>query len=116
MDTVFVEHLTLAGRHGVSESERSREQDFIFDIETKLDARPASLSDDLADTVDYVDVVRAAREVTERSSFHLIETLAETVCARILQHPRVASASVTVRKPAALPGAMAGVTIARTRG
>ncbi len=115
MDTVFVESLTLQGKHGVSDDERLRAQPFIIDIAVDADTRSAAASDDISDTVNYVDCVAIAREIVEEHSFHLIEKIAELISARMLAHTRVAGVTVTVRKPAAVQDGIAGVTITRTR-
>ena len=58
------------------------------------DAR-AETSDRLADAVDYDMLYRTVREVVEGQSFHLLEALAATVAATILE--RFAIRRVTVR-------------------
>jgi dihydroneopterin aldolase len=115
VDTIFVEKLTLRGKHGVSEEERRAEQLFVIDIAVDTDTQPAAASDDIADTVNYSDFVAIAREVVEGNSFHLIEKIVEIIGARILQDARVVRVSVTIRKPSAIENGMAGVSIVRTR-
>ncbi len=115
MDRVFIERLSLRGKHGLHERERRNEQEFLIDIAVDFDAAKAAASDDIAEAADY----RAFRDIAERAvaqeSFYLIERLADTIARRVLIDARIARAEVTIRKPEALPNGIPGVTIVRTR-
>jgi dihydroneopterin aldolase len=115
MDSVFIEELRLRGKHGVYEHERQSEQEFLVDIRVSFDMRKAAHSDDLADTINYATFAAIAKDVVEKNSFYLIERLGETICERILEDKRIKDVSVTIRKPAALPSGVPGVTIVRQR-
>lgn len=115
MDRVFIRDISLFGRHGVEAQERSTEQEFIIDILAEFDALKAIQSDDLADTVNYVDFHAVAREAVEENSFYLIERLGDRIAQKILDDARVCRVEVTVRKPAALKNGKPGVTIVRSR-
>ena len=116
MDRVFIKDISLFGKHGVHESERLNEQEFIIDLEVYFDARPAAESDELADTVDYTLFANMVQEIVEQNSFFLIERLAERIAKRLLEDARINEVSVTVKKPAALENGMPGVTVVRGRG
>ena len=114
MDRVFINDISLFGKHGVGEEERSREQEFIIDIAVGFDTRPAAETDRLSDTVDYMPFADMVKEVVERNSFFLIERLAERIAERILKDARIREVQVTVKKPAALKNGLPGVTITRS--
>ena len=115
MDTVFLNGLSLHGKHGVMERERHVEQEFILDIVADVDTRPAAHSDQLNDTVDYVRFRDIATDVITNESHYLIERVAERIAERILEDRKIISLSVTIRKPAVLPNGIPGITIVRTR-
>lgn len=115
MDTVFIEHLSVRGKHGIHEEERRTEQEFIIDISLETDLSKAGNSDTVADTVNYSDVRKIARETVEQNSFFLIEKLASVIVSRLLEDTRIASVSVTIRKPAVYTDSVPGITIRRTR-
>ena len=115
MDKIFIESLKVRGKHGVSDEERAREQEFIVDITIEFDTRGAASSDDLADTVDYSFFREQAKDVIERESFRLLERLADTLAQAVLEDERVATVSVTIRKSEMFPDCTPGVTITRTR-
>jgi dihydroneopterin aldolase len=99
-DRIVLEGMVFHGRHGTLPAERELGQPFVVDVELRLDLRPAGLSDDLAQTVDYGEVHRLAREIVEGEPVNLIETVAERIAAAILEdHPPVESVRVRVAKP-----------------
>ena len=63
--------------------------------------RPAAVSDDLADTVDYGALARDVLGVVEGEPVDLIETLAQRIADVCLVDERVQWTEVTVHKPAA---------------
>lgn len=115
MDTIFVENLEIIGRHGVNDHERKFEQKFLLDIRATFDAAAAAASDNLDDTLNYVNFCRIARETIEAKPVYLIEKLALTIINRILEDARITSVSVTIRKPSVLASGVPGVTLTRSR-
>ncbi|MEK7107180.1 MAG: dihydroneopterin aldolase, partial [Patescibacteria group bacterium] len=89
MDRIFIEKLVLAGKHGVSDSERARAQEFHIDISAETGTKTAGKTDDISDTVNYKDFVEIARQVVEGTSVHLVETLAQKIAERILEDSRI---------------------------
>jgi len=115
MDTVHVHNICLKGRHGVGESERRVEQEFLIDIDATIDLSLPEKSDALGDTANYAEFVAVVREVVEKNSFYLIEKLAGSIAEKILLDARIQNVRITIRKPAVLKDAMPGVTIERGR-
>ena len=92
--------MVFHGRHGTLPAERELGQPFVVDVELRLDLRPAGRSDDLAQTVDYGEVHRRAREIVEGEPVSLTETVAERIAAVTLEdHPSVEAVRVKVAKP-----------------
>lgn len=115
MDRVFIEGLSIAGKHGVLEHERRLEQEFVLDISASFDAKPSAASDTIADTVDYIRFRDIARETIQNESHYLIERVAQTIADRILEDQRIGEVTITVRKPAVLASGIPGISITRTR-
>jgi dihydroneopterin aldolase len=115
MSSIFIEGVILRGKHGVHESERTFEQDFLIDIRAEVDTSDAAASDSLEDTVDYVFFLDIAKDVVENQSFYLVEKLADTIADGILTHPRVAQVIVSVRKPTALKNGVPGISTTKSR-
>lgn len=116
MDTIFLSEVKVQTKLGVPEWERMVEQTVILDIEIGCDLSKAGKSDDVADTVDYGEVVERIRTTLKEHSFRLVEALAEHICQLILKEFNASSVKVKIAKPAILPGLKAlGVVIQRSR-
>lgn len=114
---IELEALELTGFHGALPEERERGQRFLFDVQ--LVAHDAGVrSDQLADTVDYTEVVARVRAVNESTRFNLIEALAAAVADDLLEHFPVSRVRVRVRKPEvklSAPAEWTAATIERVR-
>jgi dihydroneopterin aldolase len=109
--TVEVRDLRVFGRHGVHEEERERGQDFVFDVELEVGER--GKSDRLEDAVDYVEVARMVREVSDAHRFALLEALASAVADELDRRFSPERLRVRVRKPEVRPAGLEG-TVAAT--
>jgi dihydroneopterin aldolase len=109
--TVEVRDLRVFGRHGVHEEERERGQDFVFDVELEVGER--GTSDRLEDAVDYVEVARTVREVSDARQFALLEALATAVADELERRFAPDRLRVRVRKPEVRPAGLEG-TVAAT--
>lgn len=114
-DRVSLLGMILRATIGITPAERKKPRDLEADVRLALDLRAAGRSDDLADTVDYAALAERLRAVAAASRFRLLEALAEALAAEALRDPRVAEAEVALRKPGAVPDALAEVRIVRRR-
>ena len=114
---IEIEGLEVVGFHGATRREKKEGQPFLFDLE--LVAHDAGVrSDQLADTVDYTQVVERVREVCQGRRFNLIEALAAAVVDDLMEHFPISRARVRVRKPRVqltAPAEFTAATIERTR-
>jgi 7,8-dihydroneopterin aldolase/epimerase/oxygenase len=104
--------------HGVGDDERQVGGRYTVDVEVDYDLLRAGTSDQLADTISYSQVYDRVRTLVERSSFRLVEALAEAIAADLLAHFPAPSVRVRVTKtPPPIAGivAAAGVEVVRTR-
>lgn len=100
-DRIELMGLKAFGHHGVYDFEKSDGQNFEVDIVVWTDFSTSVTTDDLADTISYVDLADIAVAVVEQEHFDLIETLAATIADRIIELGGVHAAEVTVHKPQA---------------
>ena len=115
MDTVFLEGLSLKGKHGVHERERQVEQEFLMDIKASFDTAKSAKTDKLADTVNYARFREIAQDVVSNNSFYLIEKVADLLASKILEDERIADVAITIRKPAVFEDCVPGVSIIRKK-
>lgn len=100
MDTIRLERIQLYGNHGVYPEENRLGQRFYVSLALRLDVSGAGRADDLDQTVDYSQVYRLVKSITEGETFKLIEALAETLAARILDaYDKIQEVTVRVTKP-----------------
>ena len=119
VDKIILEGMEFYGRHGVRPEEQALGQPFIVDVELDLDLRPSGETDDPDRTVDYARVFGLTGSIVTGPPHRLIESVAESVAAAILETFReVAGVLVRVKKPRApVPGHFTwmAVEIKRTR-
>ena len=100
-DAIVITGLKSHGFHGVLDFEKASGQDFIVDLELRVDLVSAATSDSLEKTVDYAVISNRVIALIEGEPFDLIETLAHEIAKSCLEFDMVESAKVTVHKPQA---------------
>lgn len=117
MDRITITGVEAFGHHGVLPHEREFGQRFVVDVVLEVDLAAASVSDDLADTVDYGRISGEVVAIVAGDPADLIETVAGRIATRCLEEPRVQAVEVTVHKPNAPVPVVArevAVTLRRT--
>ena len=102
MDRILISDLRVSCVIGVNEDERSRKQDVLINLAIFTDMSAAARSDRIEDAVDYSRLRDRIVDTTARSSYHLLEALAEAIATVCLEHPGVSRVRVRVDKPGAL--------------
>ena len=92
--------LTLYGYHGASKAEKELGQRFVIDLEIEADLEDAANSDDLEQTINYVEIFELVKEVVESGSKNLLETIANLIATKILDEFNIDAISVKISKPA----------------
>ncbi len=117
-DRVTLRGVRATGYHGVFAHERRDGQEFLVDVDLRLDLARAAATDDLADTYDYGALATAVVARIEGEPYALIERLAGVIAEDALGDPRVDEVRVTVHKPQApvpVPFGDVAVTVVRRR-
>ena len=113
---IFVKDLEIEAIIGIFDWEREVKQLIKISYEVEVDIKKAFKSDNLEDTFDYKTTSKKIIKFVEKSSFQLIEALAEKISKIIMQDERVLNLSLSVSKPGALRGSKeVGLTIFRSR-
>jgi dihydroneopterin aldolase len=100
-DRIELRGLTVRGRHGVFDHERTNGQDFVVDITVWIDLADAAAGDDLAGTYDYSALAQLAADIVAGPPRNLIETVAGEIADRVMYDHRVHAVEVVVHKPQA---------------
>jgi dihydroneopterin aldolase len=89
---------------------------FEVDLVIQLDLATAGASDQIADTLDYRQVISTTQQLVKPARFALVERLATTIADAILALDKVQAVQVRLHKPAApIPDFGGRITIDITR-
>lgn len=97
-DKITLQQMSFYGYHGALIEENRLGQSFVVDLELYLDLRPAGLSDDLEQTVNYAEVYETVRQEVEETQVKLIERLAHNIADQCLQQFAISATRVRVTK------------------
>jgi dihydroneopterin aldolase len=98
LDRISIQGINVLGHHGVEEAERKVGHRLIIDVMLYLDLSRATADDDIRETVNYEAVCDLVERVTAEEEFMLIESLAEEIAAKVLEHFRPPAVTVEVKK------------------
>ncbi len=101
---IRLKNIQIYAYHGVNEYERDHGTRFELDVELEAALDSAVMSDELADTIDYVSVQKEVSAIATSNHFHLVETLADRIAGALLAKFPVREVIVRVRKPGAALG------------
>ena len=113
LDRVFVRDFVVSAQIGAYDFERGIRQRVVFDVEA-LVRRAGAHPDDMRSIFSYDVILDAIRLVVGRGHVDFVEALAEEVAAVLLQHARVRSVRINVRKLDVIEGEV-GIEIRRER-
>ena len=114
MDIIFLRELKVDTLIGVYEWEKRVPQTLQIDLEIALPSSRACQSDDIADALDYADIVRDIQKALASRHFNLLEALAESIAQILLNDFKSPWVKVSVAKLNAIRGSkMVGINIER---
>jgi dihydroneopterin aldolase len=103
------------GHHGDVEAERALGSRVYVDVELRADLAAAGRSDSLQDTIDYVRCYEVVRAIVEDRQYSLLESIAESVAAALLEDPRAESVLVRVAKEPPIDGVISRCAVVLDR-
>lgn len=115
LDRILIKDLSVSGILGINPEERVNEQEILVNAVLWADTRPAAVSDDIDDAVNYRTVTKALIAHIQQGKPMLVERLVQElvdICFDV--EPRIKKVKMTVEKPGALRHARSvGITIVR---
>lgn len=113
---IKIKNLKAVAIIGTNNWEREVKQDVVINITMDFDGSEAVEGDDLSRTIDYKDLARMIITEVEKTSFYLLEKLADYVLGLVMENRRVKKATVEIDKPRALRHSdSVSVTCSRSR-
>jgi 7,8-dihydroneopterin aldolase/epimerase/oxygenase len=96
IDGIHIEQLEIHARVGVPDSERAEPQRLVLNV--TLWPKRIGPGDEIADTVNYSEVVAALKQFAGERDYRLIETLAEEIAGHLLSRFPLRKVAIEVRK------------------
>ena len=112
-DRLILRDYTRHGEIGAFTGEYGAEQGLRFNIVAEVTVA-ADPHDDVDSVLSYDTLTQAIDDQLAQERLHLLETLAERICAQILDCPQVARVFIRIEKLDRIDGAL-GIEIVRTR-
>ncbi|MBF0277557.1 MAG: dihydroneopterin aldolase [SAR324 cluster bacterium] len=84
---------------GMNDSERTKLQDVIINVEIDFDGKRVAQSDSIEDTVNYRTITKRIIKEVEQSQFFMLEKLASHILSIVMEDPKVEYAQVELGKP-----------------
>ena len=118
MDRIVLKNMGFYGYHGNLEFEQSQGQRFYVDVEVKTDLTKAGQTDNLEDSINYVEIYNTVNAVMTGEPRHLLEKLGALIADELWNNYKgIVGLSVTVRKPSVpIAGMLDYVEVITTRG
>ncbi len=115
-DYIVLTGLKISCIIGIFDWERKQKQDVLIDLKIPCDVLKASRKDSITDAVDYKKIAKTTIAFVEKSSFQLVETLAEKLADLLMKTFQLVEIELSVSKPAAIRGSQnVGVKIHRVK-
>ncbi|MBP7804637.1 MAG: dihydroneopterin aldolase [Candidatus Pacebacteria bacterium] len=113
---IFVSDLKLSVKVGHLIHERQIEQPIVINIAVWGDVGASVTSENLSDTIDYVNIKNDVMKLVSEKEFVLIETLANDILDLCLKEKHATKAWIKLEKPHKFPEcASVGIEMEKTR-
>lgn len=97
--TINVENIPCYCSIGIDEKEKKTGQRLLIDVHANIESASLTKSDNINDTLSYVEIFRTVQRVAQSKSHSLIETLAEDIASALLDHDLVMKTKIKITKP-----------------
>ncbi len=115
---IIIKGLKIYAYHGVNEEEKINGQNFIIDVNMKINR--SEYTDNINSTVSYSKVAKEIKKIALEQKYDLIETLAEKIAKELLKEfDMIQNIEIIVKKPEApmkLDFEYTAVKISRSKG
>ena len=100
MDKIIIKDLRLYAYHGVNPEEKIEGQNFLIDMECKVDLSLPCHTDNVDDTVSYAQIIKLIKKVFVAEKYDLIEKSAQVVADAVLdEFSAISKIKVLLKKP-----------------
>ncbi|MBI2995694.1 MAG: dihydroneopterin aldolase [Candidatus Melainabacteria bacterium] len=97
--TINIQNIPCYCSIGIDPKEKKLGQRLLIDVYLEISSFRAVTTDNVKDTISYVDVYKAIQKIGKDKSYSLIETLADEIAETFLKHPLVLKVRTKISKP-----------------
>ena len=116
MDIIFIDELRLSMLIGIYLREKAMPQTIELSLQIGTSTTSAGNSDEIADTINYAEVVERLRSELAARHFNLLEKLSEFIATLLLEEFGALWVRVSIAKLGMIPGVRrVGVVIERSK-
>lgn len=118
MDKIVLKNMAFYGNHGNLQSEKDQGQRFYVDVEVISDLTKAGQSDNIDDSINYVDIYNVVERIMTGPSCNLLERLGALIADELWSNFKdIVGLTVTIRKPSVpIAGVLDYAEVITTRG
>ena len=98
MGIIRLKNMSFYGYHGVYDFEKEKGTDFEIDLELFTPLLKSSKSDNIEDTINYVDIYELVKKAFGSKSYFLLEKLADSISMSIFKEHKIDKLIIRVRK------------------
>jgi len=100
IDCIRVQGINSYTKIGVADNERAIGQSLLFDLDVYFDLKVPGISDQLSDTVSYIELVKVVTKVSQSRDFKLLEHLAHSLSQVIFDDfQKIQAVGIRIYKP-----------------
>lgn len=106
---IFIEGLEVNASVGIYDHEKMAHQLLIVSLEAECLQEIIFTKDDINETLNYEKIITIIHTTIEKQHYNLIETLAETIAANLLQIKEINTLTIEIKKPSVLGSNSRGI-------
>lgn len=99
MGIIRLKNMVFYGYHGTADEEKELGGRFEVDLELKTELSKAIKTDNIENTINYVEIYSVVKKIVTESKFHLIEALAGKIVTEIFENYMLDEVTIKLRKP-----------------
>jgi len=99
MGTIKIKNMVFYGYHGTAQEEKELGGRFEVDLDLYTNLNKAIETDNIENTVNYVEIYKLVKDIVTESNFHLIEALAGKIVKEIFTNYLLSKVTIRLRKP-----------------
>ena len=95
---IFIKDLVLKILVGIHKFEKKKKQRVKFNVEIKIDPNLMPNENNLSSIVNYEDVIKTIKKISDRKHYPLLETLCEDIFLKLFKDRKIKKVKLRIEK------------------